>query len=265
MRNLVFFIEQLATGLYILIGVAVVIVGRNWLRARADYGATYYNFERNLARYRRANYATVMVLLLQFGLVVFGIQQIVAPTVRANTDTTQTIEEIVRDGEFNTPVPGSSGGAAPIDASGIDLNEDLLNLRPLQTPTLTPTPVGTLEPAPPVIGCQGGAQLQVPANGMVVHEPINVIGIANAEDFAFYRFELKGPATFENFAILRDFTSNVPEMAQLGQFVPSFYTPGLYEFRLVVFDVTNSVQAECTVNIRISEPIPTPTPIGQGT
>jgi len=51
------------------------------------------------------------------------------------------------------------------------------------------------------------------------------------------------------------------EMGELGQFVPSFYEPGTYQFRLIVFDTTNAARASCTVTIYISEPIPTATPL----
>jgi hypothetical protein len=97
---------------------------------------------------------------------------------------------------------------------------------------------------------------------MIVFEPINVVGIANAENFGFYRFELKGESTSGNFATIGvDGTQAMPEMGQLGQFVPSFYTPGEYQFRVSIFDTSSAPRASCTVTIYISEPIPTPTPL----
>ena len=66
-----------------------------------------------------------------------------------------------------------------------------------------------------------------------------------------------------NFAPLEDHTQMVRELSELGQFVPSFYPPGEYQFRLSVFDITNTMGPSCTVNIYLSEPIPTPTPLGQ--
>jgi Flp pilus assembly protein CpaB len=132
----------------------------------------------------------------------------------------------------------------------------------LQT-TLSPTPVGTVLPNPaPVMGCDTpNATLVVPINGMVVFEPINVIGTAFTDNFGFYRFELNGPSTSGNFAMIRDYNQPIETIGELGQFVPSFYEPGDYEFRLVVFATDNSLRAACTINITISEPIPTPTPI----
>ena len=51
----------------------------------------------------------------------------------------------------------------------------------------------------------------------------------------------------------------VREEGVLGQFNPSLYETGLYQFRLVVFDITNTLIAACTVNIYLEEPLPTAT------
>jgi hypothetical protein len=83
------------------------------------------------------------------------------------------------------------------------------------------------------------------------------------DDFAFYKFEISGPTTGGNFASLQDHTQTVPEIGDLGQFVPSFYEPGLYQFRLSVFDITNTMGPSCTINIYVSAPIPSATPLGQ--
>ena len=89
-----------------------------------------------------------------------------------------------------------------------------------------------------------------------------VLGTAYMDNFAFYKFEIAGPVTGGSFASLEDHTQLVTEVGVLGQFVPSFYEPGLYQFRLSVFDITNSMGPSCTVNIYISAPIPSATPLG---
>jgi hypothetical protein len=261
MTSLVFLIEQISTGLYILIGVGIFWTWRRVMRARSAYRSTHFELERDIARYERSNAVTVLILLIEFGLVIVGIQQVVAPTIRAEAGIERTI--LLDDGDFNTPVPSRSDNTA-IDPSGVNLTPDDPSQRVLATPTLTPTPVGTIVPnSPPAIGCDTpNAMLQIPANGMRVFEPITVIGTANTGDFAFYRFEIKGPQTLESFATLAEYTQPVAELGELGQFVPSFYEPGDYQFRVTVFDSTNTMGSSCTVNIYISEPIPTPTPIG---
>jgi hypothetical protein len=266
MNALLFLIEQIAPGLYILTAVGVLVLWRRWGRARREFRSTHFELERDIYRYQQANALTGLVLLIEFGLVVVGIQQVVVPTVRATEDTSLTLIQVVDDGQFNTPTPAPVAfGNAPVDPSGVQLGEQEI-VRVQATPTLTPTPVGTILPnPPPIAGCDTpGATLQIPANGMLIFDPINVVGTANADNFAFYRFELNGPQTLGNFALLRDHDQPVPEIGVLGQFVPAFYQPGLYQFRLTVFDITNTLKAACTVNITISEPIPTATPLSAG-
>lgn len=266
MTSLVFLVEQLATGLYILVAVGVFWYGRKLLMAQHAYRATYFELERDIARYQRANAVTILILLLEFALVIVGIQRVVAPTIRETLNIEQNIETVAQDGAFDTPTPFRSDNTA-IDPSGVNLTPDDLNLRVLATPTLTPTPVGTIVPnAPPALGCDTpDATLQIPTNGLRVFEPITVIGTANSADFAFYRFEIRGPQTGGSFAILYEHTQPVADIGEMGQFVPSFYQPGEYQFQVTVFDTTNTLRASCMVNIYISEPIPSPTPLGQDT
>ncbi|MAS33257.1 MAG: hypothetical protein CL610_04580 [Anaerolineaceae bacterium] len=264
MTTLVFLIEQVAIGLYILLGVGILLTWRRWQRARREFRATYFELEKDLARGARGDAVTTLILLLEAVLLVAGIQNVVAPTIRSVSDINVVNAQVITDGDFNTPTPAFNEGAQ-IDASGVNLTPDDLSLRVLATPTLTPTPVGTIVPnAPAAIGCtEEGATLQIPTNGLRVFEPISVIGTAFMDDFAFYKFELAGPVTGGNFAPLEDHTQMVREAGALGQFVPAFYPPGEYQFRLSVFDITNTMGPSCTVNIYISEPIPTPTPLGQ--
>ena len=137
----------------------------------------------------------------------------------------------------------------------------------LPTPTLTPTPVGTIIPNAPAAECSDpNVGLQIPANGMIVFEPLVVVGTADAPNFAFYRFELNGPATFGSWATIgSDGTNAVPTLGVLGQFAPSFYPSGEYRFRVTVFDITSTQVGACAITLYISEPIPTATPIAAGT
>jgi hypothetical protein len=267
MTALVFLIEQTAVGLYILIGLGIFMAWRRWARTRRDYRATHFELEREIFRYKGANALTLMLLLVEAGLVVLGVQQVVAPTIRPELAKSGVLDQnqALTDGIVISPTPPEiQFGNSPIDASGVQIGEQEV-AAVIATPTLTPTPVGTILPNPPAIsGCDTpNATLQVPANGMLVFEPMNVMGTAYTDNFAFYRFELKGPQTFGNFAIIRDYDQPISTISELGQFVPSFYQPGDYQFRLTVFDITNTLRAACTVNISISEPIPTPTPLQQ--
>ena len=264
MTTIVFLLEQWATGLHILLAAAFIYGYWRLAQAQREYRETHFELEREIARFKRANALTAMALIVEAALIVLGIQRVVAPTVRENLDTEQVVAFIQEDGEFATPAPTPLTGGFQIDTSGIVLGEVDPANQIFATPTLTPTPVGTIIPnAPAPVGCDSeNARLRVPANGMVVFQPITVVGQANTENFAFYKFELNGPSTFGNFAPLPvDGLQPMTEMGELGQFVPSFYEPGTYQFRLIVFDTTNAARASCTVTIYISEPIPTATPL----
>lgn len=263
MTTIVFFIEQIAVGLYILIGLGIFWMLRRWSQAGYNLRSTQFELERDMYRYKRANAVTGLILLIQVGLIVVGIQEVVAPTIRANavgnTDNTVPIEP-----KFETPVaPDVNFGQSPIDSSGVVLGDDPNANKIQSTDVPTPTPVGTILPnPPPAQGCDSPqAQLQIPGNGQLIFNPTRIIGTAFADNFSAYRFELNGPSTKGEFAVLGEYNVPVKEIGDLGQFVPSFYDPGVYQFRLTVFDITNALKAACMVNITISLPIATPTPI----
>jgi hypothetical protein len=266
MERFIFFVEQIANGLYILCGLGILLGLRSYFAARRMLQGAQFELEKELARFRVNNASTAVLVFLELGLAVFATAQVVAPTLRANPPKfTSAIAEVVET-PFLTAAPGAlnSGTPVPSFAEGVPIPglEDELNLQPFATPTLTPTPVGTIIPdAPPVEGCDTDeANLRIPANGMVVFEATDVVGTANTTDFAFYRFEIKGPETRNNWSMFREYTSPVID-GELGNIVPSQLIPGEYKFRLTVYDITNTMRASCMITIIISPPIPTATPI----
>ncbi len=267
MLNLVFFVEQIAPGLYILCGLGILWWGVAYFRARQALAGAQFELERELGQYRVKNAITGIVVSIELGLAVVALATVVAPTLRAHPPQITSAITGPEETPFVTAVPGAlpgSGTDVPSFAEGavIPELESELNLQPFATPTLTPTPVGTIIPdVPPPIGCDTpDAQLIIPANGMVVFEALTIIGTANTTDFAFYRFELNGPSTNNSPAKLSEYTIPVVDGA-LGQIVPSLLIPGEYRFKLAVFDITNTQRASCELTIIISEPIPTPTPL----
>lgn len=263
MSQLVFLVEQTALGLYILIGVGVFWYWRRWIHARFSYRATAFELERDLARYQSANALTALILLVELGLVVSGIQRVVAPTLRKEIDLSAPVivADVVEDGVFATPTPPAVLAPLAVDASGIDLGGPEAQVI-FVTPTLTPTLVGTILPNMPApIGCDTpNAFLQIPANGMRVFQPIPVVGSAFIDDFSSYKLEIARPGFTP--AVFDDSGTPLREIGNLSQFNPAPYDPGMYQIRLMVFDITGTLRASCQVTIEITAPIPTPTPLG---
>lgn len=260
-------IDQLALGIYISMAAVIMWYGYRLLLANGDYRATYFELERDLARHRQLNAMTGIIVAAQVVLIVLGVQQSVVPFLEQET----TLQELAlarrgdtTDGEFFTvtPPPFALGAfdIEPVPPLGGD-DEEII----LLTPTLTPTPVGTIVNAPPPFeGCDDPrAQLQVPANGMRVFYPISVRGTAYTTNFASAKIEVRGPSTNNSYQVIADILQPVNSLSDFYQFNPSVYGDGVYQFRLMVYDVTSTLVAACMVNIYISAPPVTATPTPQ--
>jgi hypothetical protein len=264
MSAIAFLIEQTAIGLYILIAAGLFWYWRKASAARYALRATPFELERDLARYQIANAVTAFFLLIEAALIVVGVQRVVAPAIRQARDSSAVVVEapVDDDTEFRTPTFEALPEALSIDPS------ELPDLGPAQfdavfiPPTLTPTPVGTILAAPPASGCDTpNAFLQVPANGMVVFQPVEVIGSAYVDNFSSYRLEIALEG--ESFAVFDTVITPRLQIGRLSQFNPVQYAEGTYNLRLTVFDTQNQLQAACMVTIYIgdSRAFPTETQI----
>ena len=249
----IFLVEQIAPALYIFIAVGVFRYWRRWRQARYAYRATSFELERSIFRYRSGGAVTAIVLLVEIGLMVMGIQRVVAPTLREDQAMREIIDSFRQqpiDRPLTTPTRPASLSTLPIDASGHDLGI------PVTIPTATsipPTPAGTIVPGAPIAsGCDTPyADLQIPTNGMRVFQTTPIVGTAYQENFLVYKLELSGVGTGNQFVILGEGTIPVTQMGILWQFDPVGYEPGEYRFRLTVFDTTTTMRAHCEITIYI--------------
>jgi hypothetical protein len=260
--------DQIAVGVYVVLAVAVVWLVQGWSAARYSIRATTFELERSHARIQAGNHMASILLLVEAGLFVFGIQRVVLPQIRKDEALRNASQELIEqdrviEDEFVTPtfsVPEANPQIVdPVDPSQLG---GVIQQGIVATAAPTATLVGTIEPnAPAVIGCNSpNAFLQIPANGMRVFQQTPVMGTAYVEGFSSYKIEIKGPGIPE-FAILDEGTVPVSELGALSQFNPAPYQRGTYQFRLMVFDFTTALKASCQVTIYISDPPLTSTPI----
>ena len=262
MTAVIALIDQVAIGIYFLIAAGILVALRRYLIHGQEYRSTYFELERDLSRYRRTNAVTALIFLLELAVIVAGVQVVVVPELLQD----RRIQALVAgarsdDGDFRTPVPAplaSDLGIDPVALPGSAGAADQIQA----TPVPTPTPVGTIIPSDPPAGCdKPEAQLLIPGNGMRVFQPIPVIGTVFADQFSYASIEINGPSTLGSFQVIDEQHVEVRELAEFGQFVPAPYEAGEYQFRLMVFDITNTLKASCLVHIYISEPLPTLTPV----
>ena len=261
MIAIVALLDQIAIGIYFLLAAGILLSLRRALVQRQNLRSTYFELERDLARHRRQNALTFAVLLLEFAIIIAGVQAVVVPELLRDQQIDALAAQVrVDDDAFQTPVPAQP--AANLGIEPIPLPRSAQAGAQIRaTPLPTPTPVGTLIPADPAEGCDNPqAQLQIPGNGMRVFQPIPVVGTAFTDQFSYATMEISGPSTLGAFQVIADQTFEVRERAEFSQFVPAGYEEGEYEFRLMVFDITNTLRASCMVHIYISEPLPTLTP-----
>ena len=253
-------IDQLAIGIYFLLAAGILLSLRRALLHGEDLRSSYFELERDLARFRRQNALTVAVLLLEVAIIVAGVQLAVVPELLRDQQIDALAATVRRDDGFATPVPAQPAANLGIEPVPLPRsNQAAAQIR--ATPLPTPTPVGTIIPADPSLGCDSPqAQLQIPANGMRVFQPISVVGTLYTDQFSYATLEISGPSTLGAFQVIADQSLELRQRAEFSQFVPAGYEAGEYQFRLMVYDITNALRASCLVHIYISEPLPTLTP-----
>jgi hypothetical protein len=254
-------IDQVAIPIYIILSAMALWAGWRFLDARARLRSTYYELERDLARQRQWDALTWVAVFFLFGMMILGIQRSVVPFLQTEIAQQEivSIGQIAQDGEYRTATPAPiAGGLDIVPVPPLGENNAII----LLTPTLTPTPVGTIVPgAPAPVGCNDPrATLQIPANGMRVFQPITVTGTAFTEAFTAAKLEINGPSTLDTYRVIDERRQEAREFAPLSQFTPANYEPGAYQFRLTVFDITDTLVASCMVTIYITEPPITATP-----
>ena len=272
MSRVVYFIENIAPGLYLLCALGLLLSARLLMLSRGELRIAEFELEREMARRRQAAAITRTLGLIEVILAVYAITNVVAPTLRNDVLPGDLLRSAgPTSAPFYTSTPGGSG-AGPISAidammASVTAQHISNDSGPviLATPTISPTPVGTINPdAPKPLGCDTpDATLEVPANGQVIFDSLTVVGTAKTANFSLYKFELNGPSTGNAFTPYGgDRTSPVPTKGVLGQLALSAFQPGVYRFRLAVFDNTNALKASCTVTVELRERPPTATPPG---
>ncbi|MEB2287291.1 MAG: hypothetical protein OZ934_04170 [Anaerolineae bacterium] len=259
MTSVVFFIERISFGLYILCAAGILLMAFRLQQARRELAIAQFKLEREHALVRQAAAITFGGLLIEIMVGVWAIATIMAPAVRDLRTSPQSAQAPVL-ARFVTSTPAPNPPIA-LDAGGGVVAGPAV----FATPEPTATSVGTIIPgAPQIAGCpRESAWLLVPGNGHLIFETTTFWGTAITSDFAFYRFELKPAVAGAEFAPIGDYSVPVVD-GPLGDFYPINFANGEYRFRLTVFDTTQTMRHLCEVTIHISDPPPTPTPIGAG-
>ncbi|MEM9952498.1 MAG: hypothetical protein AAF846_12900 [Chloroflexota bacterium] len=265
MRQIFFALDWIAQPAFVLLAVIAIWYFYQLLQARSEMSATYFELERDLASRRQANAIMVIIIIIEVVILLFGVQVRAVPFLETEAEMdiasiaeANPTEDVVFATRTSVADPNNN---LPLEVgTPLGLESDVIVL----TPTPTPTPVGTIVPnAPPITGCEDPrAQLQVPANGQRVFSLLVVRGTAFTDNFREAKIEVSGPSTFGSYIVDSGGIVQSREVNDITQFNPARYEEGAYAFRLMVFDITDTLVASCEVTIYISEPpsLATPTP-----
>ena len=256
--SLVFFVEQIAFGLYILSAGGILFMAYRLQRARRELGVSQFKLEREHALVRQASAVTLGGLLIEFVIGVWAVANLMAPTLRDMS--LGTADRRLNSKNLSPARPRPIRRWRWVGAARQGNRSTFL-------PRLCrlPHPWAPLSPMP---RRSWAARVKAPgfifrATGSCSTRPPPIIGTATTSNFAFYRFEIKSQDNpgAEFAPIGGDNTVPVTE-GPLGEILPFNFANGEYRFRLVVFDNTTMLRASCEITIHISDPPPTPTPIG---
>ncbi|WP_119072566.1 hypothetical protein [Aggregatilinea lenta] len=256
MSSLVFFVETISSGLYILCGGGILWMAARLFRARRDLSLAQFKLEREQALVRRASAITVGGLLVELLLSVWAISMFVAPNLRDLRITGGAASDAGME-RFVTSTPAANAPLS-LNTTPQESGSDQIFATPVPTATL----VGTIMPdAGEIVGCPAdSANIEIPANGQLIFESTPVIGTASISNFAFYRFEIKPDVDEAQFSPIGDYDQPIVN-GPLGSISPLNFAPGRYRFRVTVFDNTQWLRALCEITIFIGEPEPTATPV----
>lgn len=243
MDTLLQFIARLSVVLYALAATGIFFSFRALVQARRRRRIAAFGLEREAAtaQFRRA-LSTMLTLALLAGLV-YVVENVILPN-RAASEVAE---------EESTPVVFVTSEPTPTGA---------LLLYPTVTPTagIPPAEAEEAENTPegdtaaadlPADGCEIiGANFSSPAAGETVSGQVRVEGEVNVLNFSLYKFEVRGPSTGEEWAVVGTYYEPV-QGGLLGVWDSTSLMPGSYSLRLVVHRQDGTTIPPCEVPITV--------------
>lgn len=227
-------VEQYELWLYGGLALTVLwYIGQAW-RSHHRLSISVYGLEREAAGVSRSRALSMLVVVIASGSLVYMTARYVNPnlTVFLPAEATPAVVLLTLE-PTSTP--------------------DVVIVLPGQaTPTLSGTPRSQLASTPlPAggVGCTNPlATITSPLAGAVLSGIVEVQGVSNIPDFAFYVLEIS--TLGGNWLNL--YTDNEPvKGGVLGEWNTEFHKPGDYSFRIVVYDASGAFVAPCTIPITV--------------
>lgn len=224
MTEVLLFIEEYQTWIYLALVVAILVylrVAWRWYRSRR---ATIFSLEREHATAHLTRAATLLGLALVLLVGTFAATTFLGPAVPAS--------------ERPTPLPTVSllATATFVPAEGDQA-----------VTTATPLPTVVVDSA----GCANSqATITSPQTGESLTGIIEITGTAEISNFAFYKYEYISRTAGAVWRAIQAGTTTVRE-GLLGTWDTRLVIPGEYALRLVVTDTAGNAPQPCVILVRV--------------
>ena len=264
MERVYVFLIQNDVWIYILAGLAIFWYGSELYRARRALRRAVFGLEVERGRRLQSTSLTFLtVLLLLVGTVVYVNVQIrpglpaellLPPTPTPNIFRTPLASPTPLRDFLETPDASPTAPLVPtVTLSAGGAPQPVIEDGTPQ-PEITGTPdAPTVEPTLPAAvtaGCTPNINISSPANGSQVSGSVAFIGTANVPEFAFYKLEVNGPETNNQWAsVLGQVISQPIVNGLLGSGNFGAWAAGRYDVRLTVVDATSNEVGQCLVQI----------------
>ena len=230
MEELLLFIEENQTWIFLVLGVLGVIYLRSTIIAYQEMRSAIYGLERERAVARLTRSGASLALVAAVTLATFIVVTFATPALPAS--------------KRPTPIPTVSLLTTPEQVVGGEVGE-------LATATSISASVGDNS------GCLNPlATILSPADNDSVAGIITFTGGANIQGFAFYKIEYNDLSSTGRWLAISANTTQVcknacEEEEVLGTWDTSLVTPGDYAVRLVVTDTQGNAPMPCQILLRV--------------
>lgn len=223
------FLEKYELFIYIIVGVFSLYFLSQVLDAWREWRGAIFGLEREKAQGRLAFRATMLVILLLFGLTEFYLVTFIAPTYPgAHSLATPTLD-IMATPEMTIPAAAAQSIPTPEPTQASDV--------------VDPQVVRT--------GClEDQIEWTYPVNGDEIKGLIEPMGTVNVPNLGFYKYEYS-PADAENWTTIAGGDQPKVDQPLGGIWNTEQVVPGDYQLRLVVYDNQNNPFPACIISVRI--------------
>jgi hypothetical protein len=225
--ELIGFLERYEPWIYLVLGLAAVIVVQRLLRGWTELRAAMYGLEREIAQRKLTVALTWLILLVFLVIGEFVVASFVAPAIPNSMALPTPTLDFMATPTVTLPAPGNA--------------------------TATVSPQGGLTAEPAAEGCTPGVIEWIsPQAGDSLSGSVVLQGTINVPNLGFYKYEYNqvGEESWTTIA-----AGNEPKVGgEIGIWNTGQLIPGDYLLRLVVADNENQLFPACIVQVRITTP-----------